>query len=213
LAYWRQQLAGMEPLELPLDHPRPALQSQRGARVVGHLTTELSQQLKRVSQREGVTLFMLLLAAFQVLLARYAGQEDIAVGTPIANRNREEIEGLIGLFVNTLVLRTDLSGNPQFREVLRRVREMALQAYAHQDVPFEKVVEVLQLERDLSRTPLFQVMFILQQEPRTLKEIAGIRLSPLERESQTAKFDLTLVVTEREQEWRCALEYEEHCLR
>ena len=160
--YWREHLAAVPPLELPTDHPRPAQQSFRGARQSLLLPTTLQEQLKTLSQREGVTLFMTLLAAFQVLLARYSGQSDLAIGTPIANRTRAEVEGLIGFFVNTLVLRANLSGNPPFVEVLKRMREVALGAYAHQDVPFEKIVEDLQPERDLSRSPLFQVMFVLQ---------------------------------------------------
>ena len=141
------------------------MQSFRGAAQSLALSTELSEALTALSQQEKVTLFMTLLAAFETLLHRYTGQEDILVGTPIANRNRNELEGLIGFFVNTLVLRTDLSGNPSFRELLRRVREVTLGACAHQDVPFEMLVEELQPERDLSRTPLFQVMFVLQNAP------------------------------------------------
>ena len=127
------------------------------------LPKQLGEALKALSRQEGVTLFMTLLAAFKILLHRYTSQDDLVVGTPIANRNRLETEGLIGFFVNTLVLRTDLSGNPSFRELLRRVREVCLAAYSHQDLPFEKLVEELHLQRDLSRNPLFQVMFVLQQ--------------------------------------------------
>ncbi|RMF36691.1 MAG: non-ribosomal peptide synthetase, partial [Chloroflexi bacterium] len=163
LAYWKQQLSGSPPvLELPTDRPRPPVQSFRGAHRPFMLPRPLSQAIKALCRREGVTPFMLLLAAFQTLLHRYTGQDDISVGTPIANRNRAEIEGLIGYFANTLVLRTDLSGDPPFRELLKRVREVALGAYAHQDLPFEMLVDALQPERDLSHTPLFQVMFVLQ---------------------------------------------------
>ena len=167
LGYWKQQLEGApQVLELPTDRPRPALQTYRGGRRSRTLSRELSEELKRLSRSEGVTLFMTLLAAFQTLLYRYTGQEEMLVGTPIAGRSREETEGLIGFFVNTLVLRTDLSGHPTFRELLARVRRMAVEAYAHQDLPFEKLVEELQPERDLSRHPLFQVMFVLQNRAR-----------------------------------------------
>jgi Condensation domain len=159
LNYWRQQLRDLPILAFPTDHPRPHLQNHRGASVAFSLSQPLSEQLRRLSQQEGTTLFMTLLAAFQVLLARYCGQEDIVVGTPIANRRHHELEGLIGFFVNTLVVRSDLSGNPTFQQVLAQVRQVCLEAYAHQDVPFEKLVEVLQPSRDLTRHPLFQVFF------------------------------------------------------
>jgi amino acid adenylation domain-containing protein len=197
LAYWRRQLRGSPPvLELPTDHPRPAVQSSNGSHMWFRLPQELSDAVKTLSRQEGVTVFMTLLAAFQTLLYRYTGQEDICVGTPIANRNRAEIEGLVGFFVNTLVMRTDLSGQPSFREVLRRVREVALGAYAHQDLPFEVLVEALQPQRDLSHTPLFQVMFVLDNTPRTPIELPGLSLSPLEAESGTAQFDFTLSMSE-----------------
>ncbi len=163
LAYWRRQLAEVPPLELPTDHHRPPVQTFHGGTQSVRLPVALYEELIKLSQQEDVTLFMLLLAAFQVLLARYTGQTDISVGTAIANRLRPELEGLIGFFINTLVLRTDLSGNPSFVDLLRRVREVALGAYTHQDVPFEHLVEVLQPERDLSRSPLFQVSFGVQQ--------------------------------------------------
>ena len=167
LDYWRRQLAGPLPiLELPADRPRPEVQSFRGATLTAHLPASLSESLNAICRREGVTLFMLLLAAFKVLLHRYTGQDDVVIGAPIANRNRVEIEGLIGFFVNTLVLRTDLSGDPDFRELLARVRKVTLEAYARQDMPFELLVEELQPERDLSRNPLFQVMFQLENTPK-----------------------------------------------
>ena len=150
---------------------------------------------------------MTLLAAFQALLYRYTGQDDIVVGSPIANRNRTEIEGLIGFFVNTLVLRTDFSGNPTFKELLARVREMALGAYAHQDLPFEKLVEELQPERSLSHSPLFQVMFVLQNAPSTALTFEGLSVSPVRIEAETAKFDLTLSMSETEEGFRGSLEY------
>ena len=167
LAYWREQLAGAPAvLELPSDRPRPPVQSVRGATQRFVLPRALSQALRQLSRQEGATLFMTLLAAFQVLLARYTGQDDIVVGSPIAGRTHTELEDLIGFFVNTLVLRTNLAGDPTFRELLGRVRAVTLEAYAHQDVPFERLVEELQPQRDLSRAPLVQVLFVLQNSPR-----------------------------------------------
>jgi len=197
MAYWRQQLDGAPfGLDLPTDRPRPALPTFRGARQSVMLPMELSEALSTLSAREGVTLFMTLLAAFQTLLYRYTGQEDIPIGSPIANRNRSEIEGLIGFFVNSLVLRTDLSGNPPFRELLSRVREVALGAYAHQDLPFEKLVEELQPERNLNRNPLFQVVFALQNAPVEALELTGLTLSPLSFDPETARFDLEFQLVE-----------------
>jgi amino acid adenylation domain-containing protein len=208
LSYWQQQLEGDLPvLRLPADHPRPALPTFRGGRQSLVLSRSLSESLDGLSRREGVTLFMTLLAAFQTLLHRYTGQDDIAVGSPIAGRNHAEIEGLIGFFVNTLVLRTDLSGDPPFRELLGRVREVALGAYAHQDLPFERLVEELHPGRDLSRTPLFQVMFALQNAPMKALELSGLTLCPLEIDSGTAKFDLTLSMTQEAQGLKGRLEY------
>ncbi len=207
LAYWRTQLAGIAPLELPIDHPRPPVQTYRGTSQGLPLSPILSEQLVALSRRQNVTLFMLLLAALQVLLARYTGQHDISVGSPIANRRHAEIEEMIGFFVNTLVLRTDLSGNPTFEQILQRVRKVCLGAYVHQDVPFEKVVEELEPERDLSRSPLFQVMFVLHNTPRELGELAGVSVKPLSAESQISKFDLTLSMAQTEQGLRCWLEY------
>ncbi|MDQ3942480.1 MAG: condensation domain-containing protein, partial [Actinomycetota bacterium] len=207
LGYWKRQLADVSALQLPTDRPRPAVQTHRGARQELMLPGPLTEALKDLSRREGATLFMVLLAAFQALLARYSGQEDIAVGTPIAGRNRAETEGLIGFFVNTLVLRTDLSGDPTFRELLGRVRETTLEAYAHQDLPFEKLVEELEPQRDLSRTPLFQVMFALQNVPQQDPELADLTLSRLRVESGTAKFDLTLSMIEEAKGLKGSLEY------
>ena len=155
------------------------MQTYRGTRHSWVLPASLSESLEALSRQEGVTLFMMLLTAFQTLLHRYTGQTDIVVGSPVAGRMLTEIEGLIGCFVNTLVLRTDLSGNPTFRELLARVREVALGAYAHQDLPFEKLVEELQPERSLSYEPLFQVMFILQNMPQSALSFLGLTLSPL----------------------------------
>ncbi|GAB1541024.1 hypothetical protein NUACC21_36930 [Scytonema sp. NUACC21] len=193
LAYWKEKLAGATALlELPTDRPRPAVQTYRGATEKFALTKELSSALAALSQQQGVTLFMTLLAAFQILLYRYSNQTDICVGTPIGNRNGKEIEGLIGLFLNTLVLRSDLSGNPSFSNLLSQVRQVALDAYAHQDLPFEQLVEQLQPERSLSYTPLFQVMFVLLVAPTSQLQLPGLTLSPFPIESFTAKFDLTL---------------------
>src|SRR5688572_32466003 len=193
LEYWKQRLNGApSALDLPLDRPRPAVLSSRGAVQKFALTPQLSASLMSLARQENCTLFMTLLAAFQTLLHRYTGQVDLVIGTPMAGRNRSEIEGLIGFFVNTLVLRTDLAGNPSFRLLLARVREVALGAAAHQDLPFEKLVEELQPERDLSRTPLFQVMFAVQKASRQALTVSGLTLTPLEVPTGAAKFDLTL---------------------
>nr|QEO74045.1 condensation domain-containing protein [uncultured bacterium] len=190
LAYWKKQLGGKLPvLDLPTARPRPLTESFRGAHQTLSLPLPLTEALKALSQREGVTLFMTLLSAFETILQRYTGQDDIMVGAPIANRNRIEIENLIGFFVNTLVLRTDLSGDPTFKELLGRVREVAFEAYAHQDLPFEKLVEELQPERDLSRTPLFQVVFSLQNAPQAPLELPGVTLQLLGTDSGTSQFD------------------------
>jgi amino acid adenylation domain-containing protein len=207
LRYWQKQLAGLTVLELPADRPRPATQTYRGEHQSFTLSKAISEALKELSHTEGVTLFMTLLATFQVLLYRYTGQEDIAVGTDISGRNRVEAEGLIGFFVNQLVMRTDLSGNPTFRELLGRVREIALGAFANQDLPFEKLVEDLQPERDLSHTPLFQVTFILQTPPRAGLSLPGLTLSKLAFENETAKFDLALSMVETEQGLAGSFEY------
>ncbi|HEX8853014.1 MAG TPA: condensation domain-containing protein, partial [Pyrinomonadaceae bacterium] len=197
LEYWRQQLAGAPPvLELPTDRPRPVMESFKGARHTFRLSGELTAALKELSREEGATLFMTLLAAFSTLLHRYSGQDDLVVGSPIANRNRSETEQLIGFFVNTLVMRTQLEGNPRFVELLKTVREMTLGAYMHQDLPFERLVEELQPKRDLSRSPIFQVMFILQNAPTSTLELAGVTLNALEVDNKTAKFDLLLSMQE-----------------
>ncbi|HTI15983.1 MAG TPA: non-ribosomal peptide synthase/polyketide synthase [Dictyobacter sp.] len=197
LQYWRTQLAGAPALlELPTDRPRPAVQTFVGARQSRILPAALQQALNTFSQREGVTLFMTLLAAFQLLLMRYSGQEDIVVGSPIANRTRQDLEGLIGMFVNTLVLRTDLSGNPGFRELLERVREVMLGAYAHQDLPFEKLVDGLQIKRSLSYSPLFQVMFVLQNTPQEAITLDGLSWHPISIDNLNARFDLTVELQE-----------------
>ncbi|HEX6291348.1 MAG TPA: amino acid adenylation domain-containing protein, partial [Herpetosiphonaceae bacterium] len=196
LAYWRHQLTDVPPLDLPTDYPRPPLLSAAGAAVRVAVPAALTAALHQLSQQAGVTLFMTLLAAWQTLLARYSGQTDIAVGTPIAGRVRPELDGLIGFFVNTLVLRTDLAGNPSFAALLERVRAVCLDAYAHQDLPFELLVEQVQPARDTSRTPLFQVMFVLQNTPRTMMDLPDLTIEPLAVEGHTAKFDLSLVLSE-----------------
>ncbi|MDF5712485.1 MAG: non-ribosomal peptide synthase/polyketide synthase [Rhizonema sp. NSF051] len=195
LSYWLQQLANAPIfLPLPTDRPRPAVQTFNGAHLEFTLSVELTQKLVKLSHELGVTLFMTLLAAYNTLLYRYTGQTDILVGTPIANRDRTDIEGLIGFFVNTLVMRTNLAENPSFNELLPRMREMALSGYAHQDLPFEMLVEALQPERDMSHTPLFQVMFVLQNTPASQLELTGLSVSELPIETSTTKFDLTLVM-------------------
>jgi len=208
LSYWREQLAGAPPvLELPTDHVRPAVQTFRGARRRFVLGAEITEAVKALSRREGATLFMTLLAAFKTLLFRYSGQTSVVIGTPIAGRTQVEVEELIGFFVNTLVLRTEVSGGLSFIELLRQVKEVALGAYAHQEVPFEKLVEELEPERSLSHTPLFQVMFVMQNEERSGLGMGGLQLSGVQTERVTAKFDLTLQLMETEAELSGLLEY------
>jgi amino acid adenylation domain-containing protein len=208
VAYWKRRLAGAPAaLALPTDRPRPAVQSFRGAVVWFELSERLTSGLRDLSRSESSTLYMLLLAAFSVLLGRYCGQEDIVVGSPIAGRRRRELEGLIGFFVNMLMMRTDLSGDPSFRELVRRVKEVALGAYAHQDLPFEKLVEELQPVRDLSRQPLFQVSFALQNMPRETLDLPGLRLSRVGSELVTSKYDLSLHLFERGSSLHGMLEY------
>ncbi len=199
LAYWGQQLKALPGLNLPTDRPRPPVQGHRGATQPLTLSPVLTAALEALGQAEGATLFMTLFAAFQILLYRYTGQTDLAVGVPIANRNRSEIEGLIGFFVNSLVLRTNLNGNPTFRELLGQVREVALAAYAHQDVPFEKLVEELHPDRDLSRNPLFQVVFALQNAPMTSLELPDLTLNPWPLAIATTRFDLEFHLWEQSQ--------------
>ncbi len=197
LAYWKKQLAGApDLLNWPASFPRPELQSFRGARQAINISRSLTDALNELSRREGCTLFMTLLAAFHTLAARCTGQEDIVIGSPIANRNRAEIEGMIGCFVNTLALRTDLSGDPTFREVMARTRETALGAYAHQDLPFESLVEKLHPARTQNYSPIFQVVFILQNTPVPGQPAAGLTISPFEIDTGTAKLDLTINLAE-----------------
>ena len=192
LAYWKARLAGVPTLELPTDRPRPAVQSFRGATRQFSLPSDLAEGLNALSRCEGVTLFMTLAAAFQVLLHRYSAQDDIAIGTPSAGRSCLELEGLIGFFVNTLVLRADLSSDPGFRELLAQVREVALGAYTNQDMPFEKLVEALNPQRDPSRNPLFQVMFALQNAPDDKLQLNEITAEIIPVDNRTTQFDLTL---------------------
>ncbi len=192
---------------MPTDYPRPAVESFRGARETIILAETLTNELKSLSQKESVTLFMVLLAALKTLLYRYTGQEDLLVGTPIANRTQIETENLIGCFLNTLVLRTDCSGDPSFRELLRRVRECTLAAYAHPDLPFEQLVKELQPERALSHTPLFQVMFVFQDAPMLAFDLPGLTLKQQIVDSGTAKFDLTIYLEDTNQGLVGFLEY------
>ncbi|BAY78055.1 amino acid adenylation domain-containing protein [Nostoc linckia NIES-25] len=198
LAYWREQLNGISILHLPTDKPRPAIQSYQGAIQFIELPKKLIDALEKLSQQESATLFMTLLAAFKTLIYRYTYQEDIALGSPIANRNRSEIEGLIGFFVNSLVLHTNLSGNPSFRELLSKVREVTLGAYSHQDLPFEKLVEELHPERNLSQHPLFQAVFGFQNAPMSALELPGLVPSFMNIDLKRTRFDLELHL------WKCS---------
>jgi hypothetical protein len=196
LNYWRRQFADLPfALELPTDYPRRPVQSFIGERELFSLSEKLSAELKDLGQREGATLFMTLLAAFQLLLHQYSGQDDIVVGSNIANRNRGSVEKLIGFFVNNIVLRTSLAGNPTFRELLARTRDVTLGAYAHQDVPFEMLLETLRPQRR-DHMPPFQVMFVLQNAPFPSVEVNGLTLSLLETRSETSNFDFALFMTE-----------------
>ncbi|HEX2077383.1 MAG TPA: amino acid adenylation domain-containing protein, partial [Longimicrobium sp.] len=208
LAWWRERLAGAPAvLELPADRPRPAVQTFRGGRERVVLPVALAERLQALGRREGATLFMTLLAAFQALLFRRAGQPDVVVGTPIAGRTRAETEGLIGLFVNTLALRADLSGDPTFRELLAQVRETTLGAYANQDLPFERLVEALQPERSLGYSPVFQVLFTVDEPAARLAELPGLRTELLPEGEGTSKFDLSLSAMVTEDGLRCTLTY------
>ncbi|HEU4329130.1 MAG TPA: amino acid adenylation domain-containing protein [Roseiflexaceae bacterium] len=207
LGYWRGQLGSLAPLELPTDFPRPPVETLDGAVHEFLLPRALGDSIQRFARQEGATLFMTLLAAWQTLLARWSGQTDIAVGTPIAGRNRGETEQLIGYFLNTLVLRSDLARAGSFRALVRQVRDVCLAAYAHQDVPFEQVVDALAPERDLSRHPLFQVMFVLQNTAQAPLELPGLACSPLAAERSTTRFDLTLTMAEGPDGLAGVLEY------
>ncbi|HEV7518397.1 MAG TPA: condensation domain-containing protein, partial [Thermoanaerobaculia bacterium] len=212
LGYWKRRLAGLTeaPLELPTDHPRPAIESFRGHAEPFRLEAPLVRELKALARRHQSTLFMVVLAGFKSLLSRYSGQPGIAIGTGIANRNRREIEGLIGFFVNTLVLRTDLSGLPSFADLLLRVRQTTVESYDHQDLPFEMLIEEINPERTLNRHPLVQVMLAFQNFPRSARSLRGLRLAGPEgqlAETSTAKFDLSLFVTEPGEDLALSLQY------
>ncbi|WP_164003015.1 non-ribosomal peptide synthetase, partial [Pyxidicoccus caerfyrddinensis] len=207
-SYWRQQLAGApQVLELPTDRPRPAVQSYRGAILSRLMPKTLARALQSLCQREGVTSFMALLAGFQSLLSRYSGQTDVVVGTDIAGRTHADTEGLIGFFVNQLVMRGDLSGDPTFRELLGRTRQVTLGAYAHQDVPFEELVRVLNPERSLAHAPIFQVKLVQQNTPAVALKLPGLSLQGVEADTGTAKFDLTLSINETSEGLACLCDY------
>ncbi|MBD2665602.1 condensation domain protein [Richelia sinica FACHB-800] len=197
LTYWQQQLANLPALQLPTTHPRGEVKTNRGASYSFLIPNSLVQEVQLLSQQAGVTLFMTLLASFKILLQRYSHQDDIVVGTDVANRNHTEIEQLIGFFINLLVLRTDLSGNPTFLDLLQRIRHQTLAAYAHQDLPFDELVRALQPERHLSnQVPLFQVLFVLQNTPNSVLELPGLALNSIEVESGISRFDLALLLRE-----------------
>jgi amino acid adenylation domain-containing protein len=207
VAFWRDALRDAPVLDLPTDRPRPPTQTFRGAAHELLFPRALVERLRAVGEREGATPFMVLMAAWQLLLARWSGQDDVVVGTPVAGRNRREIEGLIGFFVNTLAIRVDLSGRPDFRELVRRVREASFAAYAHQDLPFEKIVEELKPERDPSRSPVFQVVFALQNAPGDSMKSPGLEWSGWRGEGRTAKYDLSLVLVDTPDGLAGVLEY------
>jgi hypothetical protein len=208
LGYWKRKLEGAPPvLELPTDRPRPAVQSFRGGRERLRLSVELTEGLKRMSKQEGATLFMSLLGGFNVLLSRYSGQGDIVVGTPVANRGRVEVEGVVGLFVNTVVMRTELSGEASYREVMRRVKEVAVEAYGRQGVPFERVVEEIRPERNLSHNPLFQVWFVLQNASTEQLSMGGLKLTSIRLNRVQTRHDLQLSLWETPDGLRGSFEY------
>ncbi len=208
LKHWRSRLAGVpQVLELPADHPRPATESNRGASHAFTLPFEMAEALRRLARREGATLFMALLTGLNVLLSRYSGQEDLLVGTPVANRTRREIEDVVGCFVNTLVLRGDLSGDPPASALLRRMREACLDAFDHQDLPFERLVEEMRPARDLSRNPLIQVMFVMENMPLRPLDLPGLTQAPLEIDPGVSHVDLMLLVQESPEGLACVFEY------
>ncbi|SFV64936.1 Malonyl CoA-acyl carrier protein transacylase [hydrothermal vent metagenome] len=208
LEYWKDTLSGIEPLALPTTYPRPAIQSNRGDRLRFTIGTEITQKLNSLSKTYDVTLFMTLLSSFGLLLHRYSGQEEFIIGSPIANRNRSEIEPLIGFFVNTLALKQEFSSDIKFTTLLQQTKEYTLSAYEHQDVPFEKIVDALDIPRDTSRSPLFQVMFALQNNTKTTNlELPNLKIENIELENSTAKFDLSMDITESNGELQVSLEY------
>ena len=209
LGFWKQKLSGLPRLlQLPTDKPRLAVVSMEGASVPLKIDQTLSDAVRRLSLTEGVTVFMTLLAAFQTLLCRYTGQADLVIGTSVAGRNRREIEAVIGFFVNMLPLRADLSGNPTTRELLKRVREVTIEVHAHQDLPFEKLVDELKIERHLSYTPIFQAVFTFQNSSRTSLQLPGLTITPIELPPVWARpYDLTLSLSEKGQELNGVLQY------
>jgi amino acid adenylation domain-containing protein/non-ribosomal peptide synthase protein (TIGR01720 family) len=209
LQYWKEKLAGSQQLNLPADYPRPPVQSQRGAALSFTIEAELTDSLKKLSLRQGATLYMTLLAVFKVLLYRYSGQEDISVGTPVGNRQHQELQNLVGFFVNTIVLRSDAGNDPAFQAFLQQVKETLLEAYGHQEAPFEKVVEAIVTERDMSRSPLFQVMFVLQgdDDTRDGMMLPGVKTSFGPVTHTTSKFDLLFDVKEQDHELEVFVEY------
>ncbi|HJX29421.1 MAG TPA: condensation domain-containing protein, partial [Thermoanaerobaculia bacterium] len=209
LDWWKRRLAGLGPIDLPTDRPRPPVRAGRGSSLSTSWRPELSPRLAALARGEGATLYMLLLAAFQVLLLRVTGQDDVAVGSPVANRTEEEVEGLIGFFVNTVVMRADLAGDPPFREMLGRVRRSVLDAFRHQQAPFERVVEAVQPDRQLALTPLFQVLFSLQNTPRAeAVDLGGLTLELISASAVTAKFDLSLAFGETPDRLASRLEFD-----
>jgi len=209
LAYWKEQLDnGHVPLlELPTDFSRPRVQTYNGAHETRHLPLELSLKLEELSHRENASLCMTLLSAFNVLMCRYSGQDDISLGFPLANRKRVETESMIGFFVNTVVMRSSLTGDPDFRDFLARVKEVSFGAFNHQDLPFEQLVEALDITRDTSRNPLFQVMFTLQNAPLEDLEFPNVQAQIMPLDNHTAKFDLWISLWERRDGIACSLEY------
>jgi amino acid adenylation domain-containing protein len=206
LSYWRTQLTGLAPLDLPTDYPRPGIKSYCGGSARFQFSNKLTEDLKALARHEGATLFMLVLAALQVLLSKYSGQDDIPVGAPIAGRTRKELENVLGCFINMLTLRTDLSGAPTFREAIHRARRTAVEGYRYQDIPFEKIVQELHIERDVSRTPLFDVMLVLQNMEVTRPQLHGLRFIEWVDLSESTPFDFTLQMLET-QGFNCRLSY------
>jgi amino acid adenylation domain-containing protein len=208
LTFWKKQLSGELPnLELPTDYMRGARQTFSGGTYRFVLPKEFMESLDRLSREEDVTLFMILLTSFFILLHRYSGQDDILIGTPVANRNRPELENLIGVFINTIVLRAHIPGDLNFRELLQRIRNVCLNAYAHQDLPFEKLVEELKPRRDLSRTPLFQAVFNMQNSPMPVLETPGLRIGLMDIDRGVSQFDLTLIMSVSEKQCQGIVEY------
>jgi hypothetical protein len=208
ISYWKEKLQGVEPLQVPVDFARPAVQSTKGASVGFTVDKELTGKFHELSQKQGTTMFMTLLAAFKVLLFRHTGQADICVGTPIAGRQQQEVEGLIGFFVNTLALRDEVRGESSFAEFLQQVKSTTVDAYEHQEVPFEKVVEAVMVQRDMSRSPLFQVMFILQNAPDVPNlQLGEVELSTIGSNHNTSKFDITFSISETSYGLRGSIEY------